>query len=67
MHGRHVGSAGHLRDDPLLRFCRTQVTHISPSRGFCIELSTSLVVSMASVLGLPVSSTHTLVGATAGV
>jgi len=43
-----------------------KLTAITPSRGFCIELATSLAVLIASYLGIPVSSTQCLVGATVG-
>ncbi|MCK5431130.1 MAG: inorganic phosphate transporter, partial [Gammaproteobacteria bacterium] len=36
-------------------------------RGFCCNLSASTVVVIASGTGLPISTTHTLVGAVLGV
>jgi sodium-dependent phosphate transporter len=44
-----------------------KISKITPSRGYNIELSSSLVVIIASVYGIPVSTTHCQVGSTAGV
>ncbi len=43
------------------------LTAMHPSSGFAAELSAAAVVMMASMLGLPVSSTHILIGAVLGV
>lgn len=43
------------------------LTKIHPASGFAAELSAAGVVMLASVLGLPVSSTHILIGAVLGV
>ena len=44
-----------------------RITDLTPSRGFCGELAASTTVVLASGTGLPVSTTHTLVGAILGV
>jgi len=44
-----------------------QITHLTPSRGFAAESATATTVIIASGLGLPVSTTQTLVGAVLGV
>jgi len=44
-----------------------RLVKMSPSRGFCIELSTSLVVVTASYIGIPVSTTQSTIGGTIGV
>ncbi len=43
------------------------LTEMHPASGFAAELSAAGVVMAASVLGLPVSSTHILIGAVLGV
>ena len=43
------------------------ITELTPSRGFSAEISTAMTVVLASYTGLPVSTTHTLVGAILGV
>lgn len=43
------------------------ITELTPSRGFAAELATAGTVVAASGIGLPVSTTHTLVGAVLGI
>ncbi len=45
----------------------TRITELTPSRGFCCELAAATTVVLASGTGLPISTTHTLVGAVLGV
>jgi inorganic phosphate transporter, PiT family len=44
-----------------------KITELTPSRGFAAEMSAAATVVIASGFGLPVSTTHTLVGAVLGV
>ena len=43
------------------------ITELTPSRGFAAELATAGTVVAASGIGLPISTTHTLVGAVLGI
>lgn len=45
----------------------TGITELTPSRGFAATLAAATTVVMASGTGLPISTTHTLVGAVLGV
>jgi inorganic phosphate transporter, PiT family len=45
----------------------TKITDLTPTRGFAAELSAASTVVLASYAGIPVSTTHTLVGAVLGV
>ena len=44
-----------------------KITELTPSRGFAAELGAATTVVLASAWGLPISTTHTLVGAVLGV
>ncbi len=44
-----------------------KITELTPSRGFAAELGAASTVVIASATGLPISTTHTLVGAVLGV
>ncbi|MCH9634231.1 MAG: hypothetical protein S4CHLAM7_09760 [Chlamydiae bacterium] len=44
-----------------------KITDLTPTRGFAAEISAALVILLASRLGLPISTTHTLVGAVLGI
>lgn len=44
-----------------------KITELTPSRGFAAEMSAAATVVIASGIGLPISTTHTLVGAVLGV
>lgn len=45
----------------------TGITELTPSRGFAATLAAAITVVLASGTGLPISTTHTLVGAVLGV
>lgn len=45
----------------------TKITEITPSRGVAADLGATVTVLVCSRMGLPVSTTHTLVGAILGV
>jgi Phosphate/sulphate permeases len=45
----------------------TKITELTPTRGFSAEFSTASVVLANSFIGLPVSTTHTLIGSIIGV
>ncbi len=45
----------------------TKITHLTPSRGFAAELAAATTIVLASGTGIPISTTHTLVGAVLGV
>ncbi len=44
-----------------------KITQLTPSRGFAAELAAATTIVVASGTGLPISTTHTLVGAVLGV
>jgi len=44
-----------------------KITQLTPSRGFAAELAAATTIVIASGTGLPISTTHTLVGAVLGV
>jgi len=44
-----------------------RITEITPSRGFCAEFSAATTVLACSKMGIPISTTHTIVGAVIGV
>jgi len=45
----------------------SKITRLQPFGGFCAETSGGLTILMASVWGIPVSTTHTITGAIVGV
>ncbi len=44
-----------------------KITELTPTRGFAAEFSAATTIVIASRLGIPISTTHTLVGAVFGV
>jgi len=51
----------------LIRLVGTEITRLNPMRAYCVALGAALTVILASWMGLPVSTTHTAVGAVFGV
>jgi PiT family inorganic phosphate transporter len=51
----------------LIRIVGAKLTRMDQVRAFCVALAAAITVIIASVLGLPVSSTHTAVGAIFGI
>ncbi len=51
----------------LIRTVGSEITELDQSRAFCIALAAAMTVIVASQLGIPISSTHTAIGAVFGV
>ncbi len=51
----------------VIRTVGKNITELTPSRGFAAELAAASTVVIASGTGIPISTTHTLVGAILGV
>ncbi|KAJ5104382.1 hypothetical protein NUU61_001729 [Penicillium alfredii] len=51
----------------IVRAMGNKITQMSPTRGFSVELGAAITVLLASRLGLPVSTTQCLTGASMGV
>ncbi len=51
----------------IVRTMGTRLTRLRPRSGFCAETGAAISVLFATYLGLPVSSTHAIAGAIAGV
>lgn len=51
----------------VIRTVGTELTRMHPASGFTAELSAATIVLVASTLGIPVSSTHILVGSVLGI
>lgn len=45
----------------------TKITQLTPSKGFAAEMAAATIVVTAAGVGIPISTTHTLVGAVLGV
>jgi PiT family inorganic phosphate transporter len=51
----------------VMRPIGSQMTHLTPTRGYCATLAAATTVVLASKTGLPVSTTHIALGAVMGV
>lgn len=51
----------------VMRTVGEKITDLTPSKGFAAELAAGSTIVLASATGLPISTTHTLVGAVLGV
>ncbi len=51
----------------LIRTLGTEITELNQIRAFCVATSVAITVLLASQLGMPISSTHTAVGAIFGI
>ncbi|MCH3755986.1 inorganic phosphate transporter, partial [Campylobacter coli] len=45
----------------------SKITRLTPAQGFCAETGGAITLFMATIGGIPVSSTHTITGAIVGV
>jgi PiT family inorganic phosphate transporter len=51
----------------IVRTMGSRITHLTPLQGVCAETAGSIMLFLATGLGIPVSSTHTITGAIIGV
>ena len=57
----------HGSNDVAIATVGEKITQLTPSRGFAAELAAATTIVIASGTGIPISTTHTLVGAVLGV
>lgn len=67
-----IGAAGiaiglALYGPKMIRTVGSEITELDQMRAFCIAMSAAITVIAASQLGMPVSSTHTAIGAVFGI
>ena len=51
----------------IVRTMGLRLTQLTPMQGFCAETGGAITLFMATALGVPVSTTHTITGAIVGV
>jgi inorganic phosphate transporter, PiT family len=51
----------------IVRTMGSKITRLNPMQGFCAELGGAVTLFLATALGIPVSTTHTITGAIVGV
>jgi PiT family inorganic phosphate transporter len=51
----------------IVRTMGSRITHLTPFQGVCAETAGSITLFMATFMGVPVSTTHTITGAIVGV
>ncbi len=51
----------------IVRTMGSRITHLTPAQGVCAETAGSMTLFLATWLGIPVSTTHTIAGAIVGV
>jgi len=51
----------------IVRTMGSRITHLTPVQGVCAETAGALTLFMATYMGIPVSTTHTITGAIVGV
>lgn len=51
----------------IVRTMGSRITHLTPFQGVCAETAGSITLFMATYMGIPVSTTHTITGAIVGV
>ena len=51
----------------IVRTMGSRITRLNPMQGFCAEMGAAITLFMATCLGIPVSTTHTITGAIIGV
>jgi len=51
----------------IIRTMGMKITKLKPISGFCAETSSALTIALATSLGIPVSTTHTITGSIVGV
>src|SRR5207248_9683608 len=51
----------------IVRTMGTRITRLTPVQGFCAEAGGAVTLFLATYLGVPVSTTHTITGAIVGV
>jgi sodium-dependent phosphate transporter len=56
-----------LYGSQIIRAIGVKLAVITPARGFCIEMGAASIVILGSYYGIPLSTTHCIVGSTCGV